>query len=170
MMSLRKIVATSQIRWLHWILMAGSTAVGLLVLSLPARAASPQVPWECSNYSDAAQTRCLNGFIEQQRDHISKLEAQLQAQHDAVGQLKGQVDRQAAATAQLQQQLSQQAPPVIPAPVVPPGSYAYSYAYSYPPVGIGLYFGRSWGYPGFYGYYGRPFWGLRYYGHHGRHW
>jgi hypothetical protein len=94
----------------------------------------------------------------------------LKAQHDAVGQLKGLVDRQAAATAQLQRQLSQQAPPVVAAPVVVPGPYAYSYAYGYPPVGIGLYLGRPWGYPGFYGYYGRPFWGLRYNGHHGRHW
>ena len=74
---------------------------------LPALANSQQVPWECSNYSGEAQTRCLNGFIEQQREQINKLEGQLQAQQETVGQLKGQVDQQAAATAALQRQLSQ---------------------------------------------------------------
>ncbi len=129
-------------------------------------AATTPVPWECSSYSDEAQTRCLNAFVEQQRDQISKLEGQLQAQQDLVGQLKGQVDRQAAASAQLQQQLSQP-----PATAVVPAPYPYIYPYAYPPVGVGLYFGRPWLYaPGFYGYYGRPFWGPRYYGHWGRRW
>lgn len=133
------------------------TVIGMGLFALPALAANQQVPWECSNYSEEAQTRCLNAFIEQQREQIGKLEAQLQAQQEMVGQLRGQADRQAATTAQLQQ--------VVPVP------YAYPYAYAYPPVGIGLYFGRPWLYgPGFYGYYGRPFWGPRFYGHRGRHW
>ncbi|HEX8749747.1 MAG TPA: hypothetical protein VF732_01430 [Nitrospira sp.] len=144
------------------------TVIGMGLFALPALASNQQVPWECSNYSDEAQTRCLNAFIEQQRDQIGKLEGQLQAQQEMVGQLRGQADRQAAATAQLQQQLAQ--PPV--ATTVVPVPYAYPYAYAYPPVGIGLYFGRPWLYgPGFYGYYyGRPFWGPRFYGHRGRHW
>ena len=131
--------------------------------------ASPQqqVPWECSNYTDEAQTRCLNAFIERQQEQIGKLESQIQSQQDIVGQLKGQVERQSAVTAQLQQQLAQ--PPVTA--IVPP-PYMYPYAFAYPPAGIGLYLGRPWigpGYPGYYGYYGRP-WGPRfyYYGHHGR--
>src|SRR5262245_27948610 len=95
--------------------------IGIGLLALPAHAAKQQVPWECSNYSDEVQTRCLNAFIEQQREQIGKLEGQLQAQQDMMGQLRGQADRQAAATAQLQQQLAQ--PPV--ASTVVPVPYAY---------------------------------------------
>src|SRR5262245_33691747 len=72
-----------------------------------AETADPQVPWECSSYVDEAQTRCLNAFIERQREQIAQLEGRLQVQQDQVGHLRGQVDRQTAATAQLQQQLSQ---------------------------------------------------------------
>jgi hypothetical protein len=155
---------TSRIRRLGLVVM---TVVGMGPFALPVHAASQQVPWECSNYHDEAQIRCLNAFIEQQREQIGKLQGQLQAQEEMVGQLKGQVDRQAAARAQIQQQLTQS--PVTPAIV--PVPYAYPYAYAYPPVGIGFYFGRPWYYgPGFYGYYGRPFWGPRYYGHWGRRW
>ncbi len=141
-------------------------AVALLLGSatlpaFPAHASNDQVPWECSNYSDDAQARCLNGFIEQQREQIRKLEEQVRTQQEAVGQLKGQIDRQAAATAGLQQQLSQHLPTaVVPAP----------YAYVYPPaLGLGLYLGRPWIYGPPY-YYGRPFWGPRYYGQWGRRW
>ena len=137
----------------------------LLSVTSQATASPQQVPWECSNYTDEAQTRCLNAFIERQQEQIGRLESQLQSQQDIVGQLKGQVERQTAATAQLQQQLAQ--PPVTTAVVPPP--YVYPYAFAYPPVGIGLYLGRPWIGPGFYGYYGRP-WGQRFYynGHHGR--
>ena len=143
------------------------TGVDLLSVSNRATASPQQVPWECSNYTDEAQTRCLNAFIERQQEQIGKLESQLQNQQDMVGQLKGQVERQTAATAQLQQQLAQ--PPVTTTIVPPP--YMYPYTFAYPPVGIGLYLGRPWIGPGYgyYGYYGRP-WGPRfyYYGHHGR--
>jgi hypothetical protein len=165
MMSLTTTSVTSTSHRFHRWLLAGCSAAAVAFATFSAQAAGPQVPWECSNYSDEAQTRCLNAFIEHQREQIGKLEGQLQAQQDMVGQLKGQVDRQAATTAQLQQQLSQ--PPgttaVVPAP------YVYSYAYAYPPVGIGLYFGSPWIYGP--GYYGRPFWGPRlFYGHWGRRW
>jgi hypothetical protein len=149
----------TSIRILLW---ASGIAVLLLFMFmvLPARAAAPQVPWECSNYEGDAQTRCLNTFIESQREKIGQLEGQLQAQQGTVGQLKDQVDRQAAATADLQRQLSDR-----PATSIVPAPYLYPYAYSYPPgIGIGLYLGRPW----IYGppYYYRPFWGPRYY----RHW
>ncbi|MFO0706067.1 MAG: hypothetical protein U0412_04355 [Nitrospira sp.] len=117
------------------------------------------VPWECSNYSGEAQTRCLNTFIELQREEIGRLKGQLQSQQGTVEQLKQQSDRQAAAVAELQRQ--QSAPPtIVPAP-------AYTYSYVYPPtIGLGLYLGRPW----IYGppYYYRPhiYWGPRYY----RHW
>ena len=155
--------ATSS-RSFPWRLFLLSVAVmGMALHGLSAEAASPQVPWECSNYTDAAQTRCLNAFIEHQQEQIAQLEGRVQAQQDLVGQLKGQVDRQTAATAQMSQ------PPVATAIVPPP--YVYPYTYAYPPVGIGLYLGRPWGVPGFYGYYGRPYWGPRFfYRHYGRHW
>lgn len=124
-------------------------------------AADLSVPWECSNYSEQAQTRCMNAFIEQQREQIQKLEGQLQAERDAVAGLKSQVERQAAQTSDLQQQLSQrQTTTVVPTP--------YAYAYAFPPVGLGIYLGRPW----IYGppYYYHPYWGPRFYGHWGRHW
>jgi len=126
-------------------------AVLLLIGTLPARASTPQVPWECSNYEGAAQTRCLNTFIEFQREKIGQLEGQLQAQQGTVGQLKDQVDRQAAATADLQRQLSdRRATRIVPAP--------YPYTYFYPPrLGFGFYFGRSWRYGP--QYYYSPYWG-----------
>ena len=143
----------------------GVAMMGVVITAVSTKAA--EVPWECSHYSGEAQTRCLNAFIERQQQHIGQLEGRLQAQQEQMGQLKGQIDRQAAATSQPQQQLSQ--PPVTTA-IVPPPYYPYAFAYpAYPPVGIGLYLGRPWGVPGFYGYYGRPYWGPRFfYRHHGR--
>jgi hypothetical protein len=141
-------------------------AAMLSITAGPADAGAP-VPWECSNYSDEAQTRCLNAFIERQQEQIGQLEGRLQSQQEMVGQLKGQLDRQNAATAQLQQQLSQ--PP--PAPPLLPPPYVYPYPYAYPPAGFGVYLGRPWIGPGFYGYYGRPYWGPRFFHrHYGRHW
>ena len=145
------------------------SALVTIAMSGTALAADTTVPWECSNYTDEAQTRCLNAFIERQQQQIGQLEGRLQAQQEAVGQLKGQIDRQNATTAQLQQQLSQPAPAPT---VVPPPPYLYPYGYyAYPPAGFGVYLGRPWIGPGFYGYYGRPYGGPRFfYRHHGRHW
>jgi hypothetical protein len=145
--------------------------LGLAVMVVPlghlaAEAANPQIPWECSHYTDEAQTRCLNAFIERQQAQIGQLEDRLQRQQDLVGQLKGQVEQETAVTAQLQQQL---APP--PVTTVVPQPYVYPYFYAYPPVGLGIYMGRPWIGPGFYGYYGRPYWGPRFFHrHYGRHW
>ena len=150
------------------ILIAGAAAAALLLAAGLAHAENQPVPWECSNYEGEAQTRCLNMFIELQREEIGKLKGQLQAQQGTVEQLKQQSDRQAAATASMQQQLA--APPTI----VPATPYS-AYTYVYPPtVGLGLYLGS----PGFYGYgypyYGRSYyrpniyWGPRYNRHWGR--
>jgi len=161
-------IMAPQLDFRRWITIATGLAVGLWLWAISAYAAPP-VPWECSNYGEEAQTRCLNAFIEHQREQIDKLEDQLQAQRDTVGQLKGQIDRQAAATADLQRQLSQPPPTAaVPPPYVYP--YApYSYGYAYPPIGFGLYLGRPWLYgPSFYY---RPFWGPRFYGGRwGRRW
>lgn len=141
---------------------AGAAAAALFLATGLAHAENQPVPWECSTYEGEAQTRCLNTFIELQREEIGKLKGQLQAQQGIVEQLKQQSDRQAAATADMQRQLA--APPAI----VPSASYS-AYTYVYPPaVGLGLYLGR----PGFYGYpyyYGpHIYWGPRHYRHWGR--
>lgn len=148
---------------------------GALLFALPtayATAASSQVPWECSNYSEEAQARCMQALIDTQRGRIGQLEGELKAQQGAMGQLREQVDRQSAATADMQRQLAQ--PPAV-VPAVPP---VYSYAYPTPGVGlypgIGLYFGRPWRYGYGYGYapglrlgFGyRPYFGYGY-GHRG---
>jgi hypothetical protein len=142
------------------IFIAGTAAAALLLSACLARAENQPVPWECSTYEGDAQTRCLNTFIELQREEIGKLKGQLQAQQNTVEQLRQQSERQAAATADMQRQIA--APPTI----VPAAPYS-AYTYVYPPaVGLGFYLGR----PGFYGYpyYYRPhiYWGPRYY----RHW
>ena len=141
---------------------AGAAAAALFLATGLAHAENQPVPWECSTYDGEAQTRCLNTFIELQREEIGKLKGQLQAQQITVEQLKQQSDRQAAATADMQRQLA--APPTI-VPSVPYSAYTYV---SPPAVGLGLYLGR----PGFYGYpyyYGpHIYWGPRHYRHWGR--
>lgn len=144
------------------ILIAGAAAAALLLAAAMAHAESQPGLWECSTYEGDAQTRCLNMFIELQREEIGKLKGQLQAQQGTVEQLKQQSDRQAAATADMQRQIA--APPTI----IPAAPYS-AYTYVYPPaIGLGLYLGS----PGFYGYpyYYRPriYWGPRYYRHWGR--
>ncbi len=136
-----------------------SVLLGVCTL-LPAfavQAADSSGPWECSNYSGDAHTRCLQAFIDIQREKISKLEAEVRVQQSTVGQLKDQADRQSAATADLQRQMSEQSSSVSTYGYVAPGLL-----YGYPSVGFGLYLGRPW----LYGspFYGRPFgWGPRYY-------
>ena len=144
------------------ILIAGAAAAALLLAAGMAHAENQQVPWECSTYEGEAQTRCVNTFIELQREEIGKLKGQLQAQQSILEQLKQQSDRQATTTEGMQRQIA--APPTI----IPAAPYS-AYAYVYPPaIGLGLYLGR----PGFYGYpyYYRPhiYWGPRYYRRWGR--
>lgn len=137
-------------------LLGGVMGIGMLLASLPAQAGEPQTPWECSNYTGDAHTRCLAAFVEAQRDQIAALQARVQAQQDTVNQLKSQMDRQAGAT--VQQQMAQ--PPAV-VQVVPP-------LYTYPPVGLGLYLGRPWIYGQPY-YYPPYIFGPRYYGRHRGH-
>ncbi len=140
---------------------AFALGLGALLFALPVSGAESSGPWECSNYTGDAHTRCLQAFIEIQREKISKLEAEVQLQQSTVGQLKDQADRQNAMTADLQRQMAQQSSA--------PSTYTYvshgiapGLLYGYPSVGFGLYLGRPW----IYGspFYGRPYaWGPRYY-------
>ncbi len=136
-----------------------SIAFGLsaLLVALPVQAAESSSPWECSNYTGDAHTRCLQALIEIQREKISKLEAETRLQQSTVGQLKDQADRQSAMTADLQRQMADQSSSVSTYNSIAPGL-----RYGYPSVGFGLYLGRPW----LYGspFYGRPYaWGPRYY-------
>ncbi|MBU6479977.1 MAG: hypothetical protein KGS09_05480 [Nitrospirae bacterium] len=146
--------------------LVGAIGLGMVLAGLPARASDSQTPWECSSYTGAAHTRCLETFIESQRDQIAALQGKLQAQQGAVDHLKDQVDHQASASADLQRRLAQ--PPAVVQGAPP--LYTYS-PYAYPPVGLGLYLGRPWIYGPPYLY--RPYiYGPRYYGsrHRGHRW
>ena len=128
---------------------------------IPVHAADTSGPWECSNYSGDAHTRCLQAFIEIQREKISTLEAEVHLQQSTVGQLKDQADRQNAMTADLQRQMAEHSSSGSSYTYVAPG-IAPGLLYGYPSVGFGLYLGRPW----IYGspFYARPYaWGPRYY-------
>ncbi|MDH4152653.1 MAG: hypothetical protein OEV01_02580 [Nitrospira sp.] len=121
-----------------------------------------QIPWECSNYTGDAQTRCVNAFIEAQQKKIAELEGKLQAQQTTVGQLKEQLDRQSATTTTLQRQLAER-----PTTSIVPFSYGYPYSYVLPPaLGLGLGLGLHFGNAALYAspYY-RPYWGHRHSGY-----
>ena len=132
-----------------------------LAATRPANAAGPQVPWECSQYEGDAQTRCLNAFVELQREKIDQLTGQLQAQEGTVKRLQDQVDRQDAATADLQRKFSDR-----PATTFTPLPYGYSYWYP-PGFGLGLYLGRPWLYGPPYAF--GPYWGPHHYYRPWRH-
>ena len=145
--------------WLQ--LLIGAIGMGMLFAGLPAYANESQTPWECSSYTGNTQTRCLEAFVEAQRDQIAALQGKMQDQQETVNHLKDQLDHQASTSVDLQRQLAQ--PPAV-VQAVPP-------LYAYPPVGLGLYLGRPWIYgpPFFYSPY---VYGPRYYGprHRGHRW
>lgn len=144
-------------------LLIGEIAIVMVLTGLPAYANESQTPWECSNYTGDAHTRCVETFAESQRDQIAALHEKLQTQQETVKRLQGQLNRQASANADLQRQLTR--PPAV-VQAVPP-------FYTYPPVGLGL--SLNFGSPGMYGapfYYppfafGPPFYGLRYRSYYG---
>lgn len=139
-------------------LLIGAIGVGVVLAGLPAQASESQTTWECSSYSGAAHTRCLEAFVESQQDQIAALQGKMQAQQETVNHMKDQIDRQASASADLQRQVTQ--PPAV-VQALPP-------LYTYPPVGLGLYLGRPWIYgpPFFY----RPYvYGPRYSRYYGPH-
>lgn len=134
-----------------------SMGLSLLLFATLVHAADSSGPWECSNYTGDAHTRCLQAYIEIQREKISKLEAEVQLHQSTVGQLQDQANRQNAMTADLQRQMAQQSSSMSTYSNVAPGLL-----YGYPSVGFGLYLGRPW----LYGspFYGHPYaWGSRFY-------
>ena len=143
-----------------WILI-GAIGIGMGLAGLPAQASEPQAPWECSNYTGDAHTRCVETFAEAQRDQIAALQEKVQTQQETVNLLKNQLDRQASTNADLQRQLAR--PPAV-VQTGPP-------LYAYPPVGFSLYMGSPWIYGPPY-YYSPFFYGSYYYGprHRGHRW
>ena len=137
----------------------GAIGIGLLLAWLPAHASESQTPWECSNYTGDAHTRCVEAFVELQREQIAALQEKMKAQEETVSRLKDQLDRQASTNADLQRQLAQR--PAV-AQAAPP-------LYTYPSVGFGLSFGSPWIYGSPYYYppffYGPRHYGLGYWGH-----
>ncbi|TKB73167.1 MAG: hypothetical protein E8D46_12000 [Nitrospira sp.] len=138
----------------------GAIGIGMVLAWLPAQASESQIPWECSSYTGDAQTRCVEGFAESQRNQIATLQGTLRAQQETVNILKDQLDRQTSTSTALQRQLAQ--PPVI-VQTIPP-------LYTYPLLGLSLYLGSSWIYgppfiyrPYIYSphFYGSRHWGYR---------
>jgi hypothetical protein len=144
-------------------LFIGAIGIALALTGLPAYASESQTPWECSNYTGDAHTRCVETFAESQRNQIAALQEKLHTQQEMVTRLQGQLDRQASANANLQRRLARP-----PAALQSVPSF-----YTYPAVGLGL--SLNFGSPGIYGspfYYppfafGPPFYGLRYRSYYG---
>lgn len=58
-------------------LFIGAIGIGMVLAGRPALASESQTPWECSSYTGAAHTRCLEAFIESQRDQIAALQGKM---------------------------------------------------------------------------------------------
>jgi hypothetical protein len=144
---LSQVASSSSSRFSFIVLLTATIVISVATWSGPVRADESPGPWECSGYSGDAHTRCLQAFIDMQREKISKLEGELKTQQGSVSQLKEQVDRQSAATQDLQRQLSDTSYHTAPS----------VQTYFYPPVGLGLYLGSPW-------YYGSPYFYRPYFG------
>ena len=140
--------------------LGGACALGIMLCTLSAGAAPQAVPWECTEFSGEARSRCTRTFAELQQEKIAKLERDLEVQQWTVQQLQQQVARQASATADLERKL----------PRKRSRWYGSPFVQIYPPLGLTLRFGRD----KFFGgslFYGRPhFYGPRFYGHGYRWW
>ncbi len=91
---------------------------------ISAFAKETKVPWECSEYSGDAQTRCMNTLMELQQEKIARLEEQLKAQEGTVNNLKAKMDHQEALALREAQALKQD-------PRYPPPPYVSAYALPY---------------------------------------
>src|SRR4029077_17549015 len=116
-----------------WVLIV-AIGIGMVLAGLPARASEAQAPWECSSYTGDAHTRCVETFVELQRDQVSALQEKVQSQQDSINSLTNQLHHEASINADLQRQRAQR-PANVPA--APP-------LYPSPSVGFGLYLGSPW--------------------------
>ncbi len=129
-------------------------ALVVMLCALPADAAGPIIPWECTGFAGEAQSRCVRTFADLQQEKIATLERDLEVQQRTVQQLQNQVARQASATVDLERKLTRKRF----------RWYGSPFVQIYPPLGLTLGFGRDkyfWG-SLFYGtshYYGSGFYG-----------
>jgi hypothetical protein len=153
--------------WLGSVVACG-VGLGLFMSSSHVIAQDTAVPWECSEYTGEAQTRCMHTLLELQQEKIAKLEEQLKTQEETVNDLKEKMDRQEA-LARREAQANKHDPRYPPLPYVPAYAYPYGPSYGYaqvPPIGI--YLQPPWRYPRHYGYgfgyggYGPPVLGFNF--------
>jgi len=141
---------------------AFGVGLGLFITDPYAIAQETDVPWECSEYSGEAQTRCMKSLMELQQEKIASLEEQLKAQEGTVNNLKAKMDRQEA-LARRDAQAYKQDPRYPPTPYVPSYAPPYVLPYGYAPLPpIGIYLQPPWRVPRFYGYgprFGPGYWG-----------
>lgn len=97
-------------------LVSAVTITGLLLSVWPVQPSEASVPWECSGHEGEAHTRCMQTFIELQREKIAKLEGERPAKERELCRLQDQANRQAAAAANVQQQLANRPAAVFPVP------------------------------------------------------
>ncbi|MGC4096970.1 MAG: hypothetical protein QM706_07625 [Nitrospira sp.] len=142
--------------------------VACVLFPLPSIAETVQVPWECSNYTGDAQTRCVHALLEAQQKKIAELEGKLQFQEGTVSQLKSQLDRQSTATADLQRQLAERpSTSIVPIPYPIVFLWLWLWLSPWTVLGFDLSFGSSGMYASpFY----RPYWGPRHYDYWGHRW
>ena len=135
------------------------SVISVMLFALPVGAIEPTVPWECSGFSEEAQSRCIRALTELQQAKITKIKKDLEVQEQTVQQLQRQVSQQASVTAELERQLADNRSRWD-------GS---SSAQVYPPIGLSFRFGRD----RFLGrslWYGMPrYFARRLYGHGHRH-
>ncbi len=134
--------------------LSGLCILGMMFWSVSAGAADQAVPWECTGFAGEAQSRCTRTFTELRQEKIAKLEQELKFQEQKNQQIQQQLSQQASTAAKLERKLTRKRSRWYNSPSVQ----------IYPPLGLGLRFGRGRFFGGslFYGnprYYGRSFYG-----------
>ncbi len=137
--------------------LSGLCALGIVLLSVPVGAADQAVPWECTGFTGEAQIRCTRTFTELRQEKIAKLERELEFQKQKNQQFQQQLAQQASTTAKLERALTRKRSRWYNSPSLQ----------IFPPLGLGLRFGRD----RFFGgslFFGAPrYYGPRFYGRHG---
>ncbi len=139
---------------------SGLCVLGMVFWSVSSSAAEQAVPWECTGFTGEAQSRCTRTFTELRQEKIAKLEKELEFQKQKTQQYQQQLAQQASTTAKLERKLSRKRSRWYNSPSL----------HVFPPLSLGLHFGRD----RFFGgslFYGNPrYYGPRFYRHGYRRW
>ncbi len=138
----------------------GICALAIVFWGGSVRAADQSIPWECTGFAGDAQDRCTRTFTELRQEKIAKLEKELEFQRQKNQQYQQQVVQQASAMARLEKKLTRKRA----------RWYNSSSLHIFPPLGLGLRFGRDRFFGGslFYGY--PRYYSPRFYRHGYRRW